>query len=104
MQVFVRVRPPFQDEIDDTVFDPTLASPGKIVHGHQNSTQWQCTFTDSSRPQFIELSVPKEVVKDFRFDQVFADTTGQGEIFQRTCQPLVDSVLQGYNGTYFVYG
>lgn len=29
---------------------------------------------------------------------------GQDEIFEQTCLPLVLNVLNGYNGTYFVYG
>ena len=32
------------------------------------------------------------------------DASTQEEIFEQTCLPLVYSVLNGYNATYFVYG
>lgn len=52
----------------------------------------------------IELKIPKEITKDFKFNHVFNEYTGQTEIFEITCKPLVINVLNGYNGTYFVYG
>jgi kinesin family protein 6/9 len=30
--------------------------------------------------------------------------TGQEEIFKEIAQPVVDSVIEGYNGTIFAYG
>ena len=76
------------------MFDPTS----------QYSNIWQCTFTDSNNKQLIELKVPKEISRDFKFNQVFNENTGQPEVFEITCKPLVINVLNGYNGTYFVYG
>ena len=38
------------------------------------------------------------------FNHVFNENSEQGEIFEKTCKPLVINVLNGYNGTYFVYG
>ena len=99
VQVFLRIRPPFQHEVEDTVFDPTVGQPGSTV-----DAQWSCTFTTQHDPQVIELMVPKERTRQYQFDHVFDDTVGQEDIFLRTCLPLVYNVLNGYNGTYFVYG
>ncbi|EKX43204.1 hypothetical protein GUITHDRAFT_73421 [Guillardia theta CCMP2712] len=46
----------------------------------------------------------KEAPKPFTFDQVFDSNCEQEHVFQTTAQPIVDSVLQGYNGTVFAYG
>ncbi|CAO2649869.1 Nn.00g011610.m01.CDS01 [Neocucurbitaria sp. VM-36] len=45
-------------------------------------------------------------VKDqtFAFDRVFDDTTSQGDVYEATTKPLLDSVLDGYNATVFAYG
>ncbi|KAH7406419.1 P-loop containing nucleoside triphosphate hydrolase protein [Phaeosphaeria sp. MPI-PUGE-AT-0046c] len=45
-------------------------------------------------------------VKDqtFAFDRVFDDTTTQGDVYESTTKPLLDSVLDGYNATVFAYG
>lgn len=40
----------------------------------------------------------------FAFDAVFNNTFSQRDIFLQEVQPLVDSVLQGYNATVFAYG
>lgn len=48
--------------------------------------------------------MPKEPVKDFRFDYVFDTESQQQQVYKMTAEPLVSAVLDGFNGTYFVYG
>ncbi|KAF2875862.1 P-loop containing nucleoside triphosphate hydrolase protein [Massariosphaeria phaeospora] len=45
-------------------------------------------------------------VKDqtFAFDRVFDESTTQGDVYESTTKPLLDSVLDGYNATVFAYG
>ncbi|KAF1978861.1 kinesin [Bimuria novae-zelandiae CBS 107.79] len=45
-------------------------------------------------------------VKDqtFAFDRVFDENTTQGDVYESTTKPLLDSVLEGYNATVFAYG
>lgn len=56
----------------------------------------------------IELSSPKngngEAVKRFTFDAVYDWNSKQQELYDETFRPLVDSVLNGFNGTIFAYG
>ena len=58
-----------------------------------------------NQPQMITLDIrPKEVKKDFVFRSVFRPEATQLDVFHKTALPLVMHVLNGYNGTYFVYG
>ena len=38
------------------------------------------------------------------YDHVFQENCSQSEVFDIVAQPVVDNVLQGYNGTIFAYG
>lgn len=46
----------------------------------------------------------KEIVKTFTFDQVYDENSTQREIYENTAKPIVQSSLDGYNGTIFAYG
>ncbi|KAJ8668704.1 hypothetical protein QAD02_010367 [Eretmocerus hayati] len=45
-----------------------------------------------------------EPPKSFSFDAVFDTRTSQVDIYNETARPILDKVLQGYNGTIFAYG
>ncbi|XP_038655990.1 LOW QUALITY PROTEIN: kinesin-like protein KIF3C [Scyliorhinus canicula] len=47
---------------------------------------------------------PTEVPKTFTFDAVYDSSSKQSDLYDETVRPLVDSVLQGFNGTVFAYG
>ena len=42
--------------------------------------------------------------KTFTFDAVYGPDTVQANLYQATVNPVVESVLEGYNGTIFAYG
>lgn len=42
--------------------------------------------------------------KEFHFDHVFAADAEQEAVYETSARPVVESVLQGYNGTVFAYG
>ena len=42
--------------------------------------------------------------KTFTFDSVFDQSSSQKEIYSKVGEPVVSSILQGYNGTIFAYG
>lgn len=46
----------------------------------------------------------KEVPKPYTFDHVFGSDSLQSYIYEQTAFSLVDSVIEGYNGTIFAYG
>jgi kinesin family protein 3/17 len=45
-----------------------------------------------------------EPPKAFTFDKAFDEAFSQQQIFDETARPIIDSVLEGYNGTIFAYG
>ncbi|KAM9830234.1 kinesin-like protein KIF3B [Syngnathus typhle] len=45
-----------------------------------------------------------ELPKVFTFDSVYDSNSKQLDLYDETFRPLVDSVLQGFNGTIFAYG
>ncbi|KAM6462920.1 kinesin-like protein KIF3C isoform 4-T4 [Liasis olivaceus] len=47
---------------------------------------------------------PGELAKTFTFDAVYDATSKQADLYDETVRPLIDSVLQGFNGTIFAYG
>ncbi|XP_054853326.1 kinesin-like protein KIF3C [Eublepharis macularius] len=47
---------------------------------------------------------PGELAKTFTFDAVYDANSKQADLYDETVRPLIDSVLQGFNGTMFAYG
>lgn len=88
VQVMVRCRPLNSKEISD--------NRKEIV-----------TLDGSSRQ--VTLRNPKtdaaaDDAKQFTFDQVFDQASQQSQVFTLVAQPIIDSVMSGYNGTIFAYG
>eukprot|EP01084_Bolivina_argentea_P155919 271696_1 len=54
----------------------------------------------------IALRKPRndKSIKSFRFDNVYGENSTQKEVYEDTAYPLVESVLEGYNGTIFADG
>ena len=46
----------------------------------------------------------ERIDKSFTFDAVYDEDSTQKEVFDETAFPLVENVLEGYNGTIFAYG
>ena len=46
----------------------------------------------------------KKEVYHFKFNQIFQNQTEQDEVFSNVASPVIDNVIQGYNGTIFAYG
>uniref|UniRef100_A0A914D3Z4 Kinesin-like protein n=1 Tax=Acrobeloides nanus TaxID=290746 RepID=A0A914D3Z4_9BILA len=86
VKVVVRCRPISQNEIEQ---------------GHQ-----RIIAIDSSRG-VVEVKNPKEPSnppKCFTFDSVYDENSKQIDLYYETFRDLVDSVLNGFNGTIFAYG
>ncbi|KAL7748910.1 hypothetical protein RI367_005824 [Sorochytrium milnesiophthora] len=47
---------------------------------------------------------PSDPPKSFTFDSVWDDSTQQRDFYIKTARPIVECVLNGYNGTIFAYG
>lgn len=63
-----------------------------------------CVQIDSNSNQ-VKLITPNEgVQKLFSFDKVFDPSTPQSNVYEESAFQLVESVVEGYNGTIFAYG
>uniref|UniRef100_A0A3P9MMY8 Kinesin motor domain-containing protein n=1 Tax=Oryzias latipes TaxID=8090 RepID=A0A3P9MMY8_ORYLA len=51
-----------------------------------------------------KFETAQEPPKKFTFDTVFGPDSKQLDVYNLTARPIVDSVLEGYNGTFFAYG
>src|SRR4051794_24196236 len=45
-----------------------------------------------------------EPPRTFTMDGVFDEKQTQEQIYNETCRPIVNNIIQGYNGTIFAYG
>ena len=55
-------------------------------------------------PLALDGSNCSEQSKQFSFDAVFSENATQRKIYDTCAAPVVQSVLEGYNGTIFAYG
>lgn len=49
-------------------------------------------------------SLVNSSIKTFTFDAVFSPDSTQADVYNEVARPIVENVLQGYNGTIFAYG
>ena len=65
-----------------------------------------CIECDRKTNQVIlsKPSDPGEVAKVFAYDSVYDWNSTQRQVYDESAFPLVESVIEGYNGTIFAYG
>jgi hypothetical protein len=52
-----------------------------------------------------KLELPANGTKnEFTYDHIFGPNASQREIFETVCAPIINTVLEGFNGTLFAYG
>ncbi|OMJ89407.1 hypothetical protein SteCoe_8404 [Stentor coeruleus] len=69
----------------------------------QESGAGSCiSYTDTTIK--IKLQERSEEVHDFTFDRICGSKVPQQEVFEYAARPVVEGVLDGYNGTIFAYG
>ncbi|KAL3874319.1 hypothetical protein ACJMK2_037350 [Sinanodonta woodiana] len=74
---------------------------------------YECDTDEEGQPR-LTFTVPRELADGFinnkrelykfRFQHVFDQNSEQDDIFDQVAKPVIDNVLQGYNGTIFAYG
>lgn len=97
MNVAVRCRPMSEKEIADgyqSIVD-FEESTRIVVHEPGESPSDQLGTKSGERKNLSHV---------FDFNAVFRCAASQQEVYDSVCRPIVDSVLQGYNGTMFAYG
>eukprot|EP00298_Acanthocystis_sp_HF-20_P008863 c17950_g1_i1.p1 GENE.c17950_g1_i1~~c17950_g1_i1.p1 ORF type:complete len:818 (-),score=339.85 c17950_g1_i1:40-2460(-) len=103
-------------------FDPTKLSTNRPVRSTDN-VKVVCRFRPQNQRELneggekiIQVEPPQEKSQEvkllgneegkhaFTFDRVFDCDTEQIEVFEHAAKPIVESVMDGYNGTIFAYG
>jgi kinesin family member 3B len=59
---------------------------------------------EPSNGQVFLKNPRSEEMKQFTFDAVFDGLASQESVFATVAQPIIDSAMNGYNGTIFAYG
>ena len=74
----------------------------EVEQGHETCVQM---FPDKGLIEIRNPSLgPTDPMKTFTFDAVYDCNSKQLDLYAETFAPLVDSVLDGFNGTIFAYG
>lgn len=84
IRVVVRCRPLSSDEIKSGFFEIIQINPAQQV--------------------LVVRDPISRAEKTYTFDNVFAQDATQPDIFNQVARPIIDNVLEGYNGTIFAYG
>ncbi|CCF59016.1 hypothetical protein KAFR_0F04210 [Kazachstania africana CBS 2517] len=84
------------DCLDDKmlIFDPQDRNPLNMINEN---------ILNSIANKHVKFNKKRSETK-FIFDKLFDDDSTQEQIFEDTTRPLLDSVLDGFNGTVFAYG
>ncbi|KAL0967153.1 hypothetical protein UPYG_G00248490 [Umbra pygmaea] len=95
VKVVVRCRPLNRKEAGAAGFHGTPGAGGGIVE--MDVRLGQVVLRNPRAP-------PGEPHKTFTFDSVYDASSKQRDLYDETVRPLIDSVLDGFNGTIFAYG
>lgn len=65
-----------------------------------------CTQVDkvNNQVQIFKTEEKGSIPKTFAYDAVYDMDSEQRAVYDETAFPLVESVIEGYNGTIFAYG
>lgn len=55
---------------------------------------------EGKKPEVLHRSKEQR----YYFDRIFPTTANTETVYKNTCENLIDSVIQGYNGCVFAYG
>ena len=84
INVFCRFRPPNELELSNSTNNSViLLSPTSLI---------------------ITQDKNLEIKKDYTFDGLFEMDTSKEIFYERTCKPIIDKFLEGYNGSIICYG
>jgi kinesin family protein 3/17 len=59
---------------------------------------------DKENGEILIQKSSEDVPKRFTFDCVYPEDTRQKDLFDETAFPIIENILEGYNGTIFAYG
>ena len=97
MVVAVRIRPLSQREVTNKDF--TVVQPQDKLILVLDKVDLECMQEDR-KPDILHRSREQR----YFFDRIFNQYVNTQDVYQRTCNQLIPSVIQGYNACVFAYG
>ncbi|XP_031175415.1 kinesin-like protein KIF3A isoform X1 [Sander lucioperca] len=99
-----KLEKPDKQEVNDNVKVVVRCRP--FNQKEKMMSHKQAVIVDENRGTITvnKLETPHEPPKTFTFDTVFGPDSKQLDVYNLTARPIIDSVLEGYNGTIFAYG
>lgn len=70
----------------------------------QMSDQLCVNFPDDQKTVIITPQTESGGPLRFNFDSVFTPAASQAQVYHTAAKPIVEAVMQGFNGTVFAYG
>ena len=98
IQIYARVRP------TASPFDGLQTSALSTDLGNTHASDTITIDTESKDEPQTKYSKAPGSKLDFRFNHVFGMQATQEEIFDTVAKHMIDTFLDGYNGTIFAYG
>ncbi|KAK4367067.1 hypothetical protein RND71_014947 [Anisodus tanguticus] len=84
VRVAIRVRPRNAEELSDADYADCVEVQPELKKLKLRKNNWNSEF--------------------YKFDEIFAESASQKRIYETVAKPVVESVLNGYNGTVMAYG
>ena len=69
-----------------------------------NISQNYCVSFLSEMTVSVSLSYENSETTKYTFDKIFPPSESQSNVYEIAAKPIVDAVMQGFNGTVFAYG
>lgn len=69
-----------------------------------NEGRQKVVTMDKENGEIVVQRDPEDVPKRFTFDCVYPEDCKQEDLFAETAFPIIENILEGYNGTIFAYG
>lgn len=90
VRAFVRIRPPFADEVSNGAYEDVLHASGAVRDEGRELAGLTLHYADYDR--------------EFAYDGVFGPQASQADVFGRAAQAIVDRFVAGENGCVLAYG
>jgi kinesin family protein 5 len=100
VKVHVRIRPSLPT---DGSRDPNSTTPSTTTTMYQSQSQGKVNVITGLNNNGKNTHNTNDT-KAFQFDAFFDENTTQEEVYDQVARPIIDGVLDGYNGTLFAYG
>jgi hypothetical protein len=96
VKVVVRCRPISSKEIE--------TGKKEVVSVDESRRMITVRNPKPDKSSFLFDAGSQNPLRDFTFDRTYSQVSKQEVIFDETAKPILESVLEGYNGTIFAYG